>query len=188
MGSLIVPPLVTTGTRLSAPPEPNTIVTGPLSLSAPAAAGVVAFRRSLIPWSWSICAEETAALYSVLVPHGRSVRRARSGVFSHARLDFSVSEPNGIPGVLAGDQRSLHAQLRPGGFHGTEPDRPGCAGCALLSQAPAPGRRGRAVSGLPREGRGAHGSDRQPEAAAPDPAQHRPGLHGADDRRHAGAL
>src|SRR5512135_1647678 len=157
MGSLIVPSPVTTGTRLSAPPKPNTIVTGPLSLSAPARLGWVALRRSFIPWRWSICEEETAALYSVLVPRGRLVRRARSGVFSHALLDCSVSEPNGIPDVLACDQRSLPAQLRPGGFHGPEPDRPGCTGCALLSQEPAPGRRGRAVSRIPRQGRGAHG-------------------------------
>src|SRR5271166_1195416 len=101
--------------------------------------------------------DEEREIYSVLVPRGRLVRRARSGVFSHARLDFSVSEPNGIPGVLACDQRSLHAQLRPGGFHGPEPDRPGYTGCALLSQEPAPGNRGCAVSGIPREGRGAHG-------------------------------
>src|SRR5512135_2185141 len=201
MGSPIVPAPITTGTRLSAPPEPNTIVTGPLSLPAPARSwggsllgfsrtlddpgpptgttvlvfrgilgcsepkkgcphrecGRTAFRRSFIPWQWSVCEEETAALYSVLVPRGRLVRRARSGVFSHARLDCSVREPNGIPDVLACDQRSLPAQLRPGGFHGPEPDRPGCTGCALLSQEPAPGRRGRAVSGIPRQGRGAHG-------------------------------
>src|SRR5512135_196330 len=43
MGILLVSSPVTTGTRLSAPAKPNTIVTGPLSLSAPAAAGVGRF-------------------------------------------------------------------------------------------------------------------------------------------------